>query len=45
MKNLVFLVSKCLSIDPDDRPCFGEITAFIGALNDLITKVTKVDED
>ena len=29
-------MNSCLQVDPDDRPTFGEITAFIGAIKNLL---------
>ncbi len=36
LEHLVFLIQMCISIDPDDRPGFGELTAFIGALGEMV---------
>ena len=32
LKNILFIVTECLQIDPDNRPTFAEITSFIGKL-------------
>ena len=36
LDNLIFLINMCLEVDPDDRPGFGEITAFLGAIKALL---------
>ncbi len=33
LKNLIFLIEMCLNVDPDDRPCAGEVTGFLGSLS------------
>ncbi len=33
LKNISFLISMCLHIDPDERPAFAEITSFLGSLS------------
>jgi len=38
------LIQACVRIDPDDRPCFGEITTFIGALNDIINIKSTIEK-
>lgn len=36
MDHIIFLINMCLKVDPDDRPGFGELTAFLGALRGLL---------
>ena len=36
LDHLLFLINMCLQVDPDDRPGFGEVTAFLGALKQLL---------
>lgn len=36
LDHLIFLINMCLQVDPDDRPGFGEITAFIGTIKSLL---------
>jgi len=34
---MLFLIEMCLNIDPDDRPCAGEVTGFLGSLSKFYT--------
>lgn len=42
MDHLIFLINMCINVDPEDRPSFGELTAFLGSLMLLIK--TDVEE-
>lgn len=36
LDHIIFLINMCITVDPEDRPGYGELTSFLGALKELV---------
>ena len=42
LKNVLFIITLCLQVDPDERPTFSEIASFLGTLKGYLTALPRV---